>query len=73
MRGSGVLGIYIDYSMEKKKIYNEPMLKVSDLRIEACMLEASIEVGDPGAGGGAGAKGGASWDDEEEDDNSFGF
>lgn len=53
--------------MEKKKIYNEPMLKVSDLRIEACMLEASLEIAtaSDGDGGGAGAKGNALFNDDD--------
>lgn len=51
--------------MEKKKIYNEPMLKVTDLSIEACMLEISLEIGDPGSGGGAGAKGNTMFNDDD--------
>ena len=53
--------------MKMKKIYNEPMLKVTDLSIEACMLKASLEIATAadGTGGGAGAKGNAMFNDDD--------
>lgn len=56
--------------MEKKKIYNEPVLKVVELRAESLLLEISIEVVEGDDVGGAGAKHLNMFDD---DDDEFDF
>lgn len=53
--------------MEKKKIYNEPVLKVLELRAEAFLLKVSIEVAEGDDVGGAGAKRLNMFEDDDEE------